>query len=736
MKGRNLFLVAMVLMVGLVVLRGADPAPVENLRNGYFDLVQRAAPRSFDPQLPVRVVDIDERSLAIEGQWPWPRDRLADLVESLRDLGAAVVAFDVIFAEPDRLSPAAVLERTDGILTGAIDAEVLAMLDNDIIFADAMYWMPTVLGVAVSTDPEAGLATSMAGFAQVGISPGAFLPQISQTTAIAPPLDEAAMGLGIINVHPGASSQIVRDVPLVWRTDDGFLPGLAVETLRVAMGEPSFVMFQSPAGEGTLGSIRLGQFEPPTTAEGLFKVHFRPEHPGLYVSAADVLDPERRQAVRPLVEGQIVLVGTSAAGLLDIRTTALGQNVPGVSVHAQVLEQIITEHYLSRNDFLQGIEIGVFVLMVLGITFATIRFGPVVSVLVGGASGAAVLGASYYFFVNSGLLFDASFPLIGGFVTYFVVAVFQYIVTDRDKRLVRRSFAQYVSDGVLNEIEKADHKLELGGEIRDMTIMFVDLRNFTAMSENMVPSDLVALLNRIFAGLTDHILEQRGTIDKFIGDSIMAFWNAPVETEGHPRLASLAALGMRRAIATFNSQQPQGAPRIGLAIGLATGPACVGNIGSSARFNYSVIGDTVNVAARIENGCRHVNFDILISEDVARQAGPLATLDAGALAFKGKSFRLETRVVVGDGTVAETEEFAALAEAHEALTGAMRAGADPDTTVPLARTCAALAEEIEPLLVGFYEALPERTEDFDPALQQDAERASFVAASDPAAAPA
>ncbi|WP_306119860.1 MULTISPECIES: adenylate/guanylate cyclase domain-containing protein [unclassified Roseitalea] len=700
------------LVIVMAALRLADPWPTQALRLFYFDSLQRIDPRA-PADLPVRVVDIDEASLAAIGQWPWPRTVMAELVERLGANGAAVIAFDVLFAEPDRYSPARLAEdpALARVLREGLDSDTLAPFDNDAIFARTIARMPVVLGIAATPDPGGAIDYDKAGFVQIGQAPASGLIGLTATTALVPELQAAATGIGSMTVDPGGTDGIVRRVPLVWQTPAGPLPSLSIEALRVALGASTVLVHGSPDVEAITERLQIADFHVPTTDDGQIWVRYRRDDPQLYVPAIDVLDGA--ETVRPRIEGHIVLVGTSAAGLLDIRTTALGEAVPGVSVHAQIIEQILTGDFLQRSDLIAGTELLVFVFLGLGVTVLMSRFGPVASLATGGVAAVAVLGASYGLYARAGVLFDATFPLLGGAVNFGVLTAYQFVVADREKRMIRRSFARYVSPEVLGEIERAGHRLELGGETRDMTIMFCDIRKFTGLSESLSPTEIVTVLNDLFTRLSEAILDERGTIDKFIGDSIMAFWNAPLSMDDHPRRACLAAVRMRRALASFNgSDLMAGKPKIELAIGCATGQACVGNVGSAHRFNYSVIGDTVNVASRIEASCRPLGYPIVVSHLTGRHASDLAVLPAGRIEIRGRIERQDVDIVIGDADLAGSDAFRRLSDRHAALVAALGDASGTRAVEALVDECIAVGATIDPQLQPFYRNLVARSDDF------------------------
>lgn len=702
-------LFALAIITLLAMLRLSDPSAVATLRDAYFDQLQRMSPREA-PALPVRVVDIDEVSLARHGQWPWPRHILATLNERLAEMGASVVTYDVLFAETDRLSASRLLDDpfVEKRVRGATWLSNLDELDYDLIFSRSMQALPVVLGVSDAGASGAAPLAGKAGFVEIG-GGGQSAFELRSATAIVPELYDAAAGVGNINVSPSVADGVIREVPLVWKTEDGFLPSLALESLRVAMQE-STILLRSDATDTGLETIGLAGYDIPVNERGLFRLHYRPDDPDLYVSAHSVLDPSLSASVAPRIEGHIVLVGTSAAGLLDIRTTTLGESVPGVSIHAQILEQILVDRYLNRTVFQDASELAIFIAICFAVFLTLVLFGPITSVLIGGLAGGATFWTSWHLFTKNGILLDVTFPLVAGFVVFFALTVFRFAVLDREKRLIRNSFSKYVAPSILGKIEASGHDLKLGGDMTDVTVMFTDIREFTPLSASMSAQELVALLNELFTDLTAEILDAKGTVDKYIGDSIMAFWNAPVAVENHEHLACISALKMRDRLDAFSRKRvAAGLAPVRMATGLATGRACVGNMGSRDHFNYSVVGDVVNEAARIEAACRRVHYDIVASSDVVSRASGLATLYAGALQLKGVAQRIETYLIVGSGAMAGTKAFQDLAEAHQSLVGKLENGGDALVDIERCRT---LAIAIDPNLTGFYNVILDNRADF------------------------
>lgn len=718
-----LFGLACIFLFGLV--RALDPYPVRAVREIAFDQFQRISPRSYQ-DLPVRIVDIDEASLKAHGQWPWPRNLLADLVERLMALGAAAIVFDVLFVEDDRLSPTRILSNDRlAEIFGADQVTALTgkLADNDRIFAESLAGAPTVLGFSLISGETAAVPTVKSGFAFTGADPSPAVPKMSGGTVILPPLAQAAAGLGSISLSPLGEISIVRKVPLIWANGQKLFPSLAVESLRVAQGVSTIVVNAIADAGVAVESVRIGDFEVPATSDGAIRVYYDRDRPERYVSAARVLGPPPDEELAAKLGGHIVLIGTSASGLLDLRATTLGENVPGVSIHAQILEQIISGTFLYRADWIEGLELFGFVLIGTYVVIMSLVAGPVVSFAVGAIVACGVAVATWLAFVRSGLLVDPTFPLAGSFVIYFAMTSFRYLVADRDKRQIRSAFSQFVAPTVLERIESNPEALKLGGEIRDVTVMFTDIRNFTPLSEKLSPVELVTFLNALLGRLSDDVIAGQGTIDKYIGDCVMAFWNAPVDVPDHRLKACRTALQMRNSLHGFNQQglynllgdsaddSVAGEPiSIGIGVGISSGEACVGNMGSQRRFDYSVIGDTVNVASRVESACRQVAFDIILAGSTAVGAAGMATLEAGAVMVKGKSKPIAIHILVGDEAVAESAEFMALAAAHKALLMILRDGCENcETALSHAK---AAGEAVLPALAGFYGAIAGRRTDF------------------------
>ena len=580
-------LLGLAIIVALALVRLADPYPVRVARATTFDFFQQLSPRP-KTDAPVRIVDIDEDSLKAIGQWPWPRDVLAKLTSRLGELGAAAIGFDVLFPEPDRLSPSRLAASLPPPATGTTPP---ALPDYDQQFAEALGKTPSILGFSISSSAKALPLSPKAGIAISGADPIPALPHIPGAVLPLQTLGSAAPGLGALSLDSTESATVVRQVPLLWASGKQIYPSLALEALRLALGANTIVVLGDTAGQGYVEGVRVGDFTIPTTATGDLTLYYAKPDPMLYVSARDILSPDYHD-VAPLIQGQIVLIGTSASGLLDLHTTALGDNVPGVSIHVQAIQQILAGTYLTRSDWVSGLEIASFAVIGLLVIGFILRVGPMAALAIGAGLLVAMVATSWILFSRYGLLLDPSFPLFGSFLLYSAMVFIRFAITDADRRQIRHAFGHYVAPALLAEIERSSDRLKLGGEVRDLTVMFVDVRGFTTISEGMAPEELLSMLNTLFGALGAEVTAQFGTIDKFIGDALMAFWNAPVDVPMHPLRACEAALGMRGHLRALNAADSIGRRAAGrepadleIGIGISTGPAVDGDMGHETRFD-------------------------------------------------------------------------------------------------------------------------------------------------------
>src|SRR6202140_1356492 len=552
-------LVCLALLIGLAALRIADPAAVEELRVKTFDTFQVIDPRVKTAK-PVTIIDIDEKSLAKLGQWPWPRTRIADLVTSLTRLGAVVIGFDIVFAEPDRLNPD-IAADTIRNLEEETRAKLRALPSNDQVFADAMRRSRVVLG-------ESGLpyvlsefdnTLPVTGLAMLGEAPQPFLLDFPGLLRNVHVLEQAAAGRGLFTIKPERDG-IVRRVPMMMQAQGATMPSLSFEILRVATGTDTIFVKSEKAG---VKSIAVKGFEVPTDRNGQLWLHFARHDPSIYVSAVDVLEG---RVAPEMIARKLVLIGTSAVGLLDVKTTPIDPVMPGVEIHAQVLESALTRAVLSQPNY--GIVVELCAAIVLGllvIAFAPL-FGPITLVVVGALFASLLVGTSWYFYMQHRLLIDFTYPLLSTTAIYLTLIFSSFVREQAQRRQIRSAFSRYLSPALVEQLGQAPEKLVLGGEEREMTIMFSDVRGFTTISESFKhdPQGLTKLMNRFLTPLTNAILDRKGTIDKYMGDAIMAFWNAPLDDREHQINACEAALDMLERIDVLNKTREVEAQENGL----------------------------------------------------------------------------------------------------------------------------------------------------------------------------
>ena len=668
-----------VLIGGAVLLRYLDPFFVRGLRLIAFDHFQQLDPPPYDPDLPIRVVDIDEQSLAKIGQWPWPRTTVRDLLLALTSKGAAVVAFDVLFAEPDRTSLEAIVQHLPPEKASAVTAAMAGQPSNDELFAAALKDTPSVLAVTLGEGPTTTLPEK-AGFAIAGDDPRPFVQAFKGATGDLAEFQEAARGIGAFN-WVADRDQIVRRIALMYRLDQAFVPSLAAEALRVAQGASTYVLKASNAsgetafGQSTgLNHIGIGDTIVPTDAGGGIYFKFRHFTKAAFIPAWKVLAGEVPQDE---IEGRIILVGTSAPGLLDLRATPVDAAVPGIDIHAQALEHLLKGTYLQRPDYALALE--EFLIVVLGIMLAIVL--PRVSALASGAIGALtvalVLVGGWAVFRYANVFLDPSYPaLVMGIMTA-GITFYTYHKAEAQRAQIRSAFGQYLAPALVEQLAQSPDKLVLGGEEREMTILFSDVRGFTTISESYKddPQGLTSLMNRFLTPLTNTIIDHEGTIDKYIGDAVMAFWNAPLNVAHHELKACAAALAMIDSVEALNQQRQEEAKSAGhpflpvrIGIGLNTGRCVVGNLGSDLRFNYSVLGDPVNVASRLEGQTKYYGVSIIIGSKTAEKAKEqFAILEIDLIAVKGKTEPQTIYALLGREDVAGDIRFQELRKLYSTM---------------------------------------------------------------------
>jgi adenylate cyclase len=713
------YFVPLPILLAAVFVGVKEPSFLVQLRLDVFDQYLRFKPREYQPA-PVRVVDIDDDSLERYGQWPWPRTLLAELVSRLDHLGAAAMAFDILFLDRDRTSPSQLIGTLPEIASdNALVDRFRSLPDHDRLFADAIAHAPVVIGFSPRATVHHRLPAVKATFATTGDDPLPWVPHFEGAGHSLPMIGAAAAGNGSLGIRAERDG-IVRQVPLVIAVGGRLYPSLDLEALRVAQGARSYIIKSTGANGVTafgeqagLNAIKVGRVVVPTGPDGTVWVHFTPHEPDRFVPAWKILDG----SVDPnLIKGNIVVIGTTAEGLKEFRPTPLDPAEAGVEVHAQLLEQMLLGDNVQRPDWARGAEVSSMVAIGLVLLLLLPRIGARWTFFVGGAVVAPVVAASWYAYVAHNWLIDPVFPSLVGLLVYLSSSAVLLFRTETERRHVRHAFGRYLAPSVVEQLANHPERLVLGGEEREMTIMFSDIRGFTTIAEGLDAHGLTNFLNRYLTPMTAVILAHQGTVDKYMADGIMAFWNAPLDDPAHAEHACRTALAMRAELARLNDAWQAEAASAGRAfhevrigIGLNTGRCVAGNLGSDQRFDYSVLGDDANLASRLEGQTKTYHVDIIVGERTAEQVPQMALLELDLVQVVGKAKPTRIFFVLGDESVAVTAAFTALETAHDAMIGAYR-GRNWAEALARLETCRTQAPEILQLLYHLYE---ERIMNFD-----------------------
>ena len=666
-----------VIAVMLVALLALFPPPflapaLQRMSFAMFDGFQRFEPRPYE-DAGVRVVDIDEETIRRLGQWPWPRTDIAALTDKLAAAGAAAIAFDVVLSEPDRTSPPTLAKRL------ALDAEARATLerlpDNDALLAKSFANAPVVTGFFLTHDAYRRTVQPKAGFALSGGEPTR-LAGFSDAIPPLPALGAAAQGNGFVSIATD-SDAIVRRATLIARNGTSIVPSLSLDALRVAQGAGSVIVKTGDAsgeigGAGDVVSLKVGQFEVPTTRSGDLWMRYTAPVPGRVIPAWKILTGALSPAqLKSEVEGRILFVGAGAIGLRDLVATPLQDRELGVMIHAQAAEQIILGHFLVRPDWAPGLEIVLLLILGIGLAVLLPKIGAVKGAIVGVTAIVLTGAGSWYAYTAHHFLLDPTWPALGVVAAYLVQTILTFYREEQQRAYIHHAFDRYLSPELVRRIADDPALLELGGVERNMSVLFADIRSFSRISERLAPNEVIAFLVRFLTPMTDLLLGYQATIDKYIGDAILAFWNAPLDDPDHHINAARAALAMQVRLTALNEEMIgrgdgtwPGEVKIG--IGLNSGPCCVGNIGSERRLSYSLIGDPVNLASRLEGLSKYYGVSILMGNELAQHLGEFATLPIDRVRVVGRDAAETVHVLLGDEAVRGSAEFEAYAKGHQA----------------------------------------------------------------------
>jgi adenylate cyclase len=626
----NAFTVSVLITLASLYLYSLDLPLFQLLELKAYDFkVSMRGTRPVSDQ--VVIVAIDEHSLKREGRWPWPRTRLARLVDRLSQYGVAAIGLDLLFPEKDIYVPFDEVKReiAKKDLTGMDRKNLVSWLeqvgDSDAKFADALRRSErSVLGYFVyATSEQAEGSAEMMGprefelldfsqysmvqFSDQSLKNDFLRPMVAVGLSL-PSLMNAANSAGYVTYKPERDG-VLRFVPMVQAHDKALFPPLSLQVLKEATRLNSVVrVFPDRIAEILLGDIAI-----PVTEEGDFLInYYGPEQTFTYISASDVIYGK----VKPeQLKNKIVLVGATATALSDLHITPYGPLYPGVEVHANIIENIVNQDFLQRPPWIRLLDVMVILGtgLLLGLVALYFKAFGTAMFLVFGVGGYLV--CDYMLFTRLGLWVHTVSPVFSQFLVYFGITLYRFTFEEREKRFIKSAFSQYLAPAVVDQLVEDPKLLNLGGEDKVLTAFFSDVAGFSSISEQLTAGELVILLNEYLTEMTDIVMQYEGTVDKFEGDAIIAFFGAPIDFKDHATRTCFAALDMQKRLAELrNIWKKKGRHELFMRIGINTGEVTVGNMGSENRFDYTMIGDPVNVAARLEGANKQYQTYTMLSE--------------------------------------------------------------------------------------------------------------------------
>ena len=585
------------------------------LENTSYDLQLRHAYKPLLKDNPIILVDIDDKSIAEEGRWPWPRKKLAELTTQLNALGAKVIVFDLTFPEIEVNIVEEILQESREPIP--ILETMKAKFDYDELFAESLSQGTCVLGFAfkVQKEEEGVLPPPLMSIApdlaeQLGI------PNLRGYIANIPKLQSAAKNGGFINASPDPDG-VLRFSPLLFRRGAVIYPSLALEAVRLflgnALGEPQLVV-QSYNKWPVLEGIQFGSLSVPTDSWGRILIPFRGKpHTFPSVSAKDILNhtvaPEKMQ-------GKLVFIGSSATALGDLFATAITPIFSGVEVHATIASGILDRYFPYKPPWEKGVSI--VLVLVLGVFCAVLlpHLGPITASMVAAMIPLVLVGTVYLVWIQNGLVLSFFFPVFAILALYVFNIAYGYLFESRHRRELRTVFGQYVPPTCIDEMLKKGGDFGLEGETKELTVLFTDIRGFTSISERFSAAETKDILNQFLTPMTQVIFDDQGTIDKYVGDMIVAFWGAPLDDPKNAYHSVLAALDMQAKLKELNVVfKAQNKPELNIGIGINTGLMSVGDMGSKFRRAYTVLGDAVNLASRLEGLTKYYHVGVLVGQE-------------------------------------------------------------------------------------------------------------------------
>ena len=604
-------------------------------RDMSLDIYTQIQPFEGDAQLGKQMVlvDIDEATLARYGQWPWPRQYMAVLLQNIGYAEPLTIGLDILMSEQDRFNADAI-EVLGDMPAGSL-AETIP--DGDALLGDMLSMTPSVAAISLSEDGGANPVYSPGSVSIIGSSD---LP-VLQASYLLSPVEKVARspGAGFVSLSLNRDS-VVRHMPMIAKVGDTYLPSLSLEMLRVAQGARGHVLKQALDTGSVSNKLRTGSVILELDEFARLPIYHGYSDRFTTISAADVLEAK---GLEKLTHG-FVIIGSSAKGLKDIHSTNLETAIPGAFVHLQAIHQILSGVTLKSSALFDLAEIGAATLaaMIVGCGAALLPLMAALVALV--MAGAAVAYGEFYLFTEAQYLSNGvmttSMVVISGLLTL----IFRAFADELARRKLRGAFGQYLSPEMVRQIENSNVSPELGGTTTDISVMFMDVRGFTTLSERLAdkPQELTRIINIILDEATHVIMAHGGTLDKYIGDAVMAFWNAPLPQHDHHARAVNAAIALQNHVPEINAklQTEMGGDwpgyDIAIGVGVASGTAVVGNFGSSQRLSYSVVGDTVNLAARLEPFGKQTGLPVALADNSATGAAHPDVIQINNIAIRGR----------------------------------------------------------------------------------------------------
>lgn len=565
----------------------------------------------------VIIIDIDERSIKELGQWPWERDKVAQILENLTTYGAGIIGLDIVFSEADKTSPKKLAKQW------GVDSTNLP--DYDLILSQSVTNTPTILGYLFDFDSkihETDAPQIPAIFIEKNKKFGEFLPEAKGVLTNLSVIQDSGYSSGFMNNIPDETG-IIRSVPLIIKYDDVMYPSLAFEMYRIASNINKVTTKYSVAG---VEQIKLGEQSIATDRFGRIHLNFRgPSKSYKYISAVDILN---KTAKKEDIEGKFVLIGTSAYGLMDLRSTPMDSVIAGVELHANLIDNLLNDDMLIKPSWSETLDLSTIIFITFIVIFIFSMFSLTWLIIAFLFSLYSIMYINYYFLFSELLIVNSVFSIMTLILSLISVLAVNYMFEFRQKEMIKGKFASKVSESVMHDILKNPESSTLDGAQREITVFFSDVRGFTNISEAMGNAkSLIKFMNEIMEPMTEIIIEEDGTVDKYIGDAIMAYWNAPLDVEDHADRAVIASLRQLHAIKVLNQNlrdNPEfknvtdmsdkvNVPIVDIGIGLNSGVAIVGEMGSTKRSDYTAIGDPINLGARLESLCKYYNSRLNIS---------------------------------------------------------------------------------------------------------------------------